>query len=119
MGEKFDECITKLASKCEKLQDFDGAIDYYKIINSEDDIIRFSARHIKEIYIQENKKGFVDCLYRRFKMTAEAAVDKFGIDNVSRETQNTFRKSPFDEIELVHVVKPRSLYDDKKKGYSK
>ena len=39
MGEKFEECITKLASKCEKLQDFDGALDYYKIINSEDDII--------------------------------------------------------------------------------
>ena len=81
----------------------------------ENDVVRFSARHIKEVYIQENKKGIVDCLYRRFKMTAEAAVDKFGIDNVSRETQNIFRKSPFEEIELVHVVKPRSVYDDKKK----
>jgi hypothetical protein len=85
------------------------------IEEDDEDVVRFSARHIKEIYIQENKKGFVDCLYRRFKMTAEAAVDKFGIDNVSRETQNIFRKSPFDDLELVHVVKPRSIYDAKKK----
>ena len=39
---------------------------------------RFSARHIKEIYIQENRKGFVDTIYRRFKIAAIAAVEKFG-----------------------------------------
>ena len=35
---------------------------------------------IDDMIITINKKGFVDCLYRRFKMTAEAVVDKFGID---------------------------------------
>ena len=35
----------------------------------EDDIIRFSARHIKEIYIEENKKGLIDNVYRKFKLT--------------------------------------------------
>ena len=28
-----------------------------------EDIIRFSARHIKEIYLSENAKGLVDCIY--------------------------------------------------------
>ena len=51
----------------------------------EDDIIRFSARHIKEIYIEENKKGLIDNVYRKFKLTANQVVEKFGIENVSKE----------------------------------
>ena len=78
------------------------------------DILNFSARHIKEIYIQENAKGIVDTIYRRFKMPAHAAIEKFGFDNVSRELQTTFKKEPFEEIELVHVVRPRSIYDESK-----
>ena len=84
------------------------------IEEDEIDIVRFSARHIKEIYISENAKGLVDCIYRRFKLTAKAAVDKFGIENVSRELQNIVKHSPFDEVEFCHVVKPRDIYNPKK-----
>jgi len=84
------------------------------IEEDEIDIVRFSARHIKEIYISENAKGLVDCIYRRFKLTAKAAVEKFGIENVSRELQNTIKHSPFDEVEFCHVVKPRDIYNPKK-----
>jgi hypothetical protein len=84
------------------------------IEQDEIDIVRFSARHIKEIYISENAKGLVDCIYRRFKLTAKAAVDKFGIENVSRELQNIVKHSPFDEVEFCHVVKPRDIYNPKK-----
>ena len=84
------------------------------IEEDEIDIIRFSARHIKEIYISENARGLVDCIYRRFKLTAKAAVEKFGIENVSKDTINTFKKAPFDEIVLVHVARPRSDFDPKK-----
>ncbi len=80
----------------------------------EDDIVKFSSRHIKEFYIQENKKGVVDTLYRRFKLPAHIVVEKFGLENVSREVQATFKKQPFDEIQLVHVVRPRSIYNENK-----
>ena len=80
----------------------------------ENDIIRFSSRHIKEFYVQENKKGLVDTIYRRFKMPVQAAIDKFGFENFSRSTQNLFKKEPFEEIELVHVVRPRSIYNERK-----
>jgi hypothetical protein len=84
------------------------------IEEDEVDIVRFSARHIKEIYISENARGLVDCIYRRFKLTAKAAVEKFGIENVSRELQNTVKHSPFEEVEFCHVVKPRDIYNPKK-----
>ena len=85
-----------------------------QIEEDKDDIIRFSSRHIKEIYISEDAKGMVNCIYRRFKMSAKATVEKFGIDNLSLKTVNTFKKAPFDDIDLVHVVKPRDIYNPQK-----
>ena len=70
------------------------------IEEDETDIVRFSSRHIKEIYISENDKGLVDCIYRRFKLTAKAAVQKFGFDNLSRNVQNVLKNSPFNDIEF-------------------
>ena len=84
------------------------------IEEDQEDTLLFSARHIKELYIQENKKGFVDTIYRKFKMPAQAVIDKFGIENVSKDVINIFKKTPFDEIVLVHVARPRSDFDPKK-----
>ena len=69
------------------------------IEEDQEDVLNFSARHIKEVYIQENKKGFVDTLYRRFKMPAQAVISKFG----------------FDDVDIVHVVRPRLDFDPNKK----
>ncbi len=84
------------------------------IEEDENDIVRFSSRHIKEFYVEENKKGIVETVYRRFKMPVAAAIDKFGLENFSRDTANLFKKEPFEELELVHVVRPRSIYDENK-----
>ena len=84
------------------------------IEEDQDDVLNFSARHIKEIYIQENKKGYVDTIYRRFKMPSQAAADKFGIENISKDLLNKARKDPFQDVQLVHVVKPRLDFDPKK-----
>ena len=84
------------------------------IEEDKDDIIKFSARHIKEIYITENDKGFIDTIYRKFKMTAKAAFERFGKDNISRDLAVKFQKTPFDDVELVHVVRPRSIYNPSK-----
>ena len=84
------------------------------IEEDQDDVLLFSARHIKEVYIQENKKGFVDTIYRKFKMPAQAVVDKFGIENVSKDIININKKNPFNDVTLVHVSRPRPSYDPDK-----
>ena len=84
------------------------------IEEDKDDIIRFSARHIKEIYITENEKGFVDTIYRKFKMTAKAALERFGKENISRDLTVKFTKTPFDDVEIVHVVRPRNIFNPNK-----
>jgi len=80
----------------------------------EDDIIRFSARHIKEIYIEENKKGLIDNVYRKFKLTVDQAIQKFGSENLSKEINTTHKTHPYDDVEICHIVRPRSIYDGSK-----
>ena len=84
------------------------------IEEDQDDIVRFSARHIKEIYITEDQKGFVDTIYRKFKMTAKAAFDRFGKEQLSKDLLVKFQKTPFDDVEMVHVVRRRNVFDPKK-----
>ena len=80
----------------------------------EDDqkFLRFSTRHIKEIYVAENDKGVVDTVHREFKISARAAYQRFG-DNLSKRLIEVAKENPYDEITLHHCVKP----NDKQNPY--
>ena len=67
--------------------------------------LRFSTRHIKEIYISENDKGYVDTVHREFKMTARAAYQRFG-DKLSKRILNIVEKKPYEEVKINQCVKP-------------
>lgn len=74
--------------------------------------LRFSTRHISEIYIQENEFGRVDTVYRKFKMSARGAFGMFG--DVSEKITKLAEKNPYDDVELLHVVLPRDVFDPRK-----
>jgi hypothetical protein len=78
------------------------------------DVLKFSTRHINEIYIAEDDKGGIDTVYRKFKLTVRAAIQQFG-KNVSIEIQKLATKDPYKEIEILHAVYPRSDYNPKLK----
>ena len=84
------------------------------IEEDEDDLVRFSTRHIDEIYVAENKKGTIDTIYRKFHMTSRALVQKFG-DKVSQDIRTLATKNPYEEIDIIHVVYPRDEFNPKKK----
>jgi hypothetical protein len=54
------------------------------IEEDEEDFIKFSTRHIDEVYIAENDKGRIDTIYRRFNLSARAVVQKFGDSSITR-----------------------------------
>jgi hypothetical protein len=70
--------------------------------------VRFSTRHISECYLSEDANGRVDSVFRKFKISTRAAVDKFG--NTASLTK-AFKNDPTDEIELLHVVTSRTDRD--------
>jgi hypothetical protein len=81
----------------------------------DDEVCRFSTKHIGEIYIAENAKGRIDTVFRKFKISVRAAVEKFGIENFSTKVKAMYQKDPYEEIDLLHVVYPREKFDPKKK----
>ena len=84
------------------------------IEEDDDDIIKFSTRHINEVFIAENDKGRIDTIYRKFKISARAAIQKFG-EAVSADVQTKAKKDPYEEIELLHAVYPRSDFNPNKR----
>ena len=74
------------------------------------DILKFSTRHINEIFIAEDDKGRIDTVYRKFKLSVRAAIQQIG-DKVSSDIKMQSAKDPYNEVEMLHVVYPRSDYN--------
>ena len=87
------------------------------IEEDDEDLLKFSTRHINEIYIAENEKGRIDTVYRKFKISARAAIQRFG-NTVSTKVTTIANKDPYEEIEIVHAVYPRSDFNPTKQDSS-
>jgi hypothetical protein len=78
-----------------------------KTIEEDDaDIVRFCTRFIKEMYIEENSRGIVDCVYRCYKAKARDLVDDFGFDKLPKKVQDAHKSEKGEEFEVVHAVYP-------------
>jgi len=76
-------------------------------VEMEEDQLRFSTRHISEFYVQENQYGIVDTVFRKYKLPVRQVVQRFGLDNVTRNIFKKFNEKPDEEVELLHGVLPR------------
>ena len=79
-----------------------------------EDILKFSTRHINEIFIAEDDKGRIDTVYRKFKLSVRATIQQFG-DSVSMDIKAQAKKDPYNEIEILHAVYPRADFNPKLK----
>ena len=82
------------------------------IEEDDEDILKFSTRHINEIFIAENDKGRIDTVFRKFSLSARAVMQKFG--DVSMNIATKANNDPYEEVEILHAVYPRSDFDPKK-----
>ena len=78
--------------------------------------IRFSTRHIAEVYLTENASGRVDTIFRKYKQTARAWADQFGEEALPSRVAKALEKDPYEMFEVVHVVMPRGERDIGKIG---
>lgn len=76
--------------------------------------LRFSTRHISEFYIAEDQFGLVDTVFRKYKIPARQAVQRFGYEAVGQFIQRKFDKKPDEEVTLLHAVLPRDDRDPEK-----
>ena len=73
--------------------------------------LRFGTRHVSECFLSEDVQGRVDTVFRKFKMTARAAVNRWGEEALGQKIAKTYKEDPYREITLVHVVAPRDDRD--------
>jgi hypothetical protein len=66
----------------------------------------FTAIHPREIYISENRYGYVDTVFRDFFLSARQAVQIFGEDNLSSDIVENAKKHPEKQHEFIHGVFP-------------
>lgn len=74
----------------------------------------FSSRPLSEIFITENSEGRVNAVYRRFFLTADQAVEEYGIESVGDKVAKAYRdpNALTTEFEFVQAVLPRQLVKD-------
>lgn len=88
-----------------------------------EDGIHFSARHPKEIYVQENRYGQIDTIYRKYYMPAREVIKAFGKDKFDDSFLERAKNEPYTPVVMLHVVVPREdrdylKIDQKNKPYA-
>ena len=76
----------------------------------EDGGVHFKTLHINEYYIQENVTGYIDTVYRKYKMSARQAVQEFGEDNLGEKVIDASKQKPEKEFVFIHAVEPSIDY---------
>ena len=80
-------------------------------VGEEEGNIVFQSRHLSEIYIEENSSGFVDTVYREFKLTARQAVQEWGEEALGEKARNASASDPHEKLKFLHIVMPRKDYE--------
>ena len=69
-------------------------------------IVRFATRALKEIFVDENSKGVIDCIYRCYAMDSRGLVDDFGLESLPEEIQKDYREGKDKKHDIIHAVYP-------------
>ena len=78
-----------------------------------DTIFRFSARHISELCVAENRNHVIDTVYRTYPYTAKQAVNKWGA-KAGEKILQLYNKKPDARVKILEAVEPRNDRDPRK-----
>jgi hypothetical protein len=86
-----------------------------QIEEDEETVIRFMTRALKEVFIEENYKGVVDCVYRSYCCDARCLVEEFGLD-LPKKVMDAFNAGKDDKFEVIHAIYPKTKVPENYKG---
>jgi len=73
--------------------------------------IRYRSIHLAESFLAENHQGIVDTYYRKFPITAHAAMSNPRWEGKLPDRITKSKNPHQEEFEFIHCVKPRADYD--------
>lgn len=72
----------------------------------------YKTFHLSEIYVDEDFRGRIDTVYRKFQITARQATQMFAFDTLPPKMREAVEKDKMDQqFWLLHVVRPRKNRD--------
>jgi hypothetical protein len=77
-------------------------------------VVRFSTKHIKNCWLDENNRGFIDTVFYCYKWKPRQIVAEFGTKTPDWVLEKN-KSAPEVEIELLQVIGPNQEYDSNKK----
>jgi hypothetical protein len=72
--------------------------------------IRYRNFHIGQTFIETDPQGMVDTLYRKYELSAKAAMQRWG-ERAPERIQKSVETQPFQRFEFVHAVMPNPSPD--------
>ncbi len=76
------------------------------------DGLSFQSLHLGDTFIAENADGEIDTVFRRLRLTARQAAQKFGADAIGEKTREALERDRQDDrFEFLQAVMPRTERD--------
>jgi len=71
------------------------------------DHLLFRSIHLKDATVMFNEEGMPDGMFLERKMPVRWAAARFGVEKLSKKSQELLQKTPDDKIRLLHIIIPR------------
>lgn len=84
-------------------------------LNRHGDGILYRCWHLRDVAWQENEDGAIGAVFRKWKPTAQSLKRIFR-DKVHQKVNEMDQKTPFDEVNVMHMVVDADMYDDDARG---
>ncbi len=89
------------------------------IDENEKSVVHFSARAMKEIYLDEDSSGLVDTVHREFTWKPRQVVQEFGEKNLHPWIVQKWKEGCDDDWKIIHCVHPKEDGDEETKSIHK
>jgi len=73
--------------------------------------LHFNTLHIAEFYVKENIDGYIDTVYRKYKLSARQAIQEFGAENIGEKIMQAAADKPDKMFNFIHAVEPLEDYE--------
>jgi len=110
--QEFGKCnfSTEVAEAYQDMVGFGTAVLQFDVKTKDSDFdgFNFRACHLAEVVIAESEDGRIDTIFRKLKLTARQAYQKFG-DDCGDKAKKSLETDPDKVFEYVQAVFPREL----------
>lgn len=72
--------------------------------------LKFDAWNVSQFYIDEGTEGYVDIFHKNFSYTVRQAVNRFGLEKLSKKTQDLYKNKKYmEKVKFLHAIYPRDV----------